>query len=479
MPNELRNPQAHHWEGPNQHRGADRHTPSKPEPPQGAMSGENRTPAEKASSRRYTLGDALDRENLARAWKQVKANRGAAGIDGMEVGDFPAFMRKHWETLRNKLERGSYRPSPVRRVDIPKDGGGTRPLGIPTVLDRLIQQAIAQVLTPLYDPSFSEHSHGFRPARSAHGAIAEMASMGKDIGRRCHAVDCDLKAFFDTVDHQKLMARLRQRTTDPGLLALILRYLKAGAITREGRYEEQLRGVPQGGPLSPLLANILLDELDVELEERGHKFVRYADDFIILCRSRRAGGRILESIRSYLSDKLKLIVNEAKSRVVKLAEASFLGFQIVRRKVRWTTKSQKKFKAKVKQITKRTRGHSPSSVITELAQYIRGAFNYYEPGVTFGEARELDRWMRRRVRLYYWKQWGRPRTRRRKLLRLGIGRDEVHKASRSRKGHWRMSHTSIVERAMTDEWLRQQGVPSLEKQWVSIRHPDGPKAKSG
>ena len=237
--------------------------------------------------------------------------------------------------------------------------------------------------------------------------------------------------------------------------------------------------MPQGGPLSPLLANILLDELDDQLEERGHSFVRYADDFVILCRSQRAGQRILRSVRHFLADQLKLIVNEAKSRVVKLAEASFLGFEIVRRRVRWTTKSRKKFKAQVRQITRRTRGHSPKSVIAELAHYVRGAFNYYGPGILFGEARELDQWMRRRVRLYYWKQWGRPRTRRRKLLSLGIGRNEVHKASRSRKGHWRMSHTSIVERAMTDAWLAAQGVPSLEKQWVSIRYPDGPKRKSG
>jgi len=441
------------------------------------MSVGNRTQAEKASSRRYTLVDVLDPENLELAWKQVKANRGAAGIDNMEVGDFPTFMRTHWEMLRGKLEDGSYRPTPVRQAEISKDGGGKRLLGIPTVLDRLIQQAIAQVLTPLYDPTFSEHSYGFRPMRSAHDAITEMASMGKEIGRKCHAVDCDLKAFFDTVDHQKLMTRLRQRTTDPELLALILRYLKAGAITREGRYEEQLRGVPQGGPLSPLLANILLDELDVELEKREHKFVRYADDFIILCRSRRAGDRILKSARTFLADKLKLIVNEAKSRVVKLSEASFLGFQIIRRKVRWTIKSQKRFKATVRQITKRTRGHSPKKVIYELKQYVRGAFNYYEPGVTFGEARELDGWVRSRVRLYHWKQWGRPRTRRRRLLKLGIGRDEVHKASRGRKGHWRMSHTSIVKRAMSNEWLEQQGVPSLEKQWVSIRYPDSSKKR--
>lgn len=393
----------------------------------------------------------------------------------MEIGDFPGYMREHWETLRRKLENGSYKPSPVRRVEIPKDGGGTRPLGIPTVLDRLIQQAIAQVLTPLYEPTFSEHSHGFRPNRSAHDAIREMAEIGKQKGRKCHVVDCDLKAFFDTVDHQKLMGRLRRRITDRTLLALILKYLKAGAILSNGSYEEHFRGVPQGGPLSPLLANILLDELDVELERRGHHFVRYADDFVILCHSLRAGERILRSIRRFLSEKLKLTVNETKSRVVKLAEASFLGFEIVRRRVRWTTKSQTKFKSKVRQITRRTRGHSPKSVIAELETYVRGAFNYSGLGITFGEARELDQWVRRRVRLYYWKQWGRPRTRRRKLLRLGIGRAEVPKASRSRKGHWRMSHNSIVQRAMTDAWLEEQGVPSLEKQWVSIRYPNGPK----
>lgn len=213
------------------------------------MSVENRTQAEKASSRGYTLVDVLAPENLALAWKRVKANDGAAGTDGMEVGDFPSFMRQHWEELRGKLEDGSYWPAPVRRVDIHKDGGGKRPLGIPTVLDRFIQQAIAQVLTPLYDPTFSEHSHGFRPMRSAHGAIGEMLEEGLKKGKHCHVVDCDLKAFFDTVDHQKLMARLRGRITDPSLLALILKYLKAGAISHEGKYEESLRGVPQGGPL--------------------------------------------------------------------------------------------------------------------------------------------------------------------------------------------------------------------------------------
>jgi len=294
-------------------------------------------------------------------------------------------------------------------------------------------------------------------------------------GKKCHVVDADLKAFFDTIDHQKLMGRLRERITDPDLLGLILKYLKAGAIWSDGRYEEQKRGMPQGGPLSPLLGNILLDELDRELEQRGHKFVRYADDFIILCGSPRAGQRILGSIRRYLADKLKLVINETKSQVVQLAEASFLGFQIVRRKIRWTKQSQKKLKARVRQITKRTRGHSPSTMIAELTLYLRGAMNYYAKGVPFGEVRELDGWVRRRVRLYFWKQWGRPRTRRRNLLRLGIGRDEVKLATRSRKGHWRMSHNSIVQRAMTNQWLQSQRVLSLEKQWISIRYPDGPK----
>lgn len=444
------------------------------------MSVGNRTPAETASSRGYTLIDVLEPDNIAAAWKKVKANKGKPGIDGMEVGDFPDFLREHWEKIRGKLEAGTYKPSPVRRVEIPKDGGGKRTLGIPTVLDRMIQQAIAQVLTPLYDPTFSDSSFGFRPLRSAHDAIQAMVAEGRKMGSKCHVVDCDLEKFFDTVDNQKLMERLRQRITDPGLLGLILKYLKAGAISRQGYFEEQLMGVPQGGPLSPLLANVLLDELDVELEKRGHKFVRYADDFVILCRSRRAGERIMRSIRRYLADTLKLIVNEAKSQVVKLAEASFLGFKVVRGKVLWTAKSRKKFKAKVKVITKRTRGRSPKTVIEDLQSYLRGSVNYYQLGILFGEARELDGWLRRRMRLYYWKQWGRPRTRRRKLLGLGIGRDEVHMASRSRKGHWRMSQNSLVRRALTNQWLAEHGVPSLEELWVSIRYPDGPKrAKSG
>jgi len=423
---------------------------------------------------------------MENAWKRVKANKGAAGIDGMKVGDFPDFAKAHWEKVICKLAIGSYSPSSVRSVQIPKAGGKFRQLGIPTVLDRVIQQAISQVLTPLYEPHFSEHSHGFRPKRSAHGAIDEMLRESNIMGPKCHVVDCDLAAFFDTVDHQKLMGKLRERIADPGLLKLINGYLKAGAIpskmTREEREEERTErdeGVPQGGPLSPLLANILLDELDHELERRGHKFVRYADDFVILCRSLRAGERILQSVTKYLSDELKLTVNQTKSQVVKLCDASFLGFEIVRCKIWWTEMSRKKFKERIREITKRTRGHSPTKVTSELKMYVRGAMNYYGRGMKFAEARELDRWMRSRMRLYHWKQWGRPRTRRRKLIALGIGREEVHMASRSRKGPWRICHTSIVLRAMTVGWLEDQGIPNIEQQWSLIRYPNGPKRPKG
>ena len=403
----------------------------------------------------------------------------------MKIGDFPDFAKAHWDSILRKLAEGSYSPSPVRGVEISKGGGKYRQLGIPTVLDRVIQQAISQVLTPLYEPHFSDHSHGFRPKRSAHDAIDEMHREAKIKGSKSYVVDCDLAAFFDTVDHQKLMGKLRERIADSALLKLIHGYLKAGTIksklTREEREEERKErdeGVPQGGPLSPLLANILLDELDHELEKRGHKFVRYADDFVILCWSLRAGERILRSVTKYLSDELKLTVNTTKSQTVKLKDASFLGFKIVQRRIKWTEKSQKKFKERIREITKRTRGHSPTKVLEELRAYIRGAMNYYAKGMSYGEARDLDAWVRSRMRLYYWKQWGRPRTRRRKLMRLGIGREEVHKASRSRKGPWRISHTSIVHRAMTIEWLESQGLPRIEKQWSLIRYPHGRKKTS-
>ena len=458
------------------------HHPSSHLNPIGESTG-HRSEAEKERSCVEELSlfeKVLTSDNLQKAWKQVKANKGAPGIDGMTIEDFPQFIREHWETIQAKLRDGSYRPSPVKRIYIPKPDKPyeRRPLGIPTILDRVIQQAIAQILSPLYEPTFSDRSHGFRPGRSAHGAVEQWQKESQKRRRKCYVVDCDLKSFFDTVDHQKLMNRLRQRIDDKALLGLIGSYLKAGLILPNGKFEETSIGMPQGGPLSPLLANILLDELDKELEARGHQHVRYADDFLILCGSPRAGHRILRSISRYLNQRMKLMVNEVKSKVVELSEAEFLGFGIIKRKVRWTRKSEKRFKKSVRMITKRTRGVSPIKVIRDLQLYTRGAINYYMPGLHFKEARDLDQWMRRRMRLYYWKQWGRPRTRRRNLLRLGIRRTEVHKASRSRKGPWRLTNTSIVTRAMTNQWLSDQGVPSIEQQWIKIRYPDGPKPKS-
>ena len=432
--------------------------------------------AEKESSCEDLLEQILERDNLLEAWKRVKANRGAAGIDGLKIEGFPDFLRQHWETIRRKLLDGSYAPSPVRRVEIPKLDGTKRPLGIPAVLDRVIQQAIAQILTPIYDPTFSDHSFGFRPARSAHDAIKAVQQKSKT-ERRKWVVDCDLKAFFDTVNHDVLMTRLKRRVKDRRVLSLIGKYLRAGVVMPSGKLDPTCSGVPQGGPLSPLLANILLDDLDQELEKRGHSFARYADDFVILCRSPRAAQRVMQSIGHFVGHRLKLIVNRTKSRVCELAQSTFLGFTIVKNRIKWNAKSKKRFSERIREITKRTRGVSPCTVMEDLQLFVRGAVNYYQLGMTYAEARDLDGWLRRRVRLYYWKQWGRPRARRRNLIKLGINRETVHMASRSRKGPWRMSQNSKVRGAMTNQWLDQQGVPSIANQWISIRYPDGPKGR--
>lgn len=429
---------------------------------------------EKESSCDDLLEKILERDNLLSAWKRVRANRGASGVDGMEIEGFPDFLRQHWETIREKLLDGTYRPSPVKRAEIPKADGTKRLLGIPTVLDRVIQQAIAQILSPDCEADFSEHSYGYRPQRSARDAITSVQQKSKS-ERKKWAVDCDLKSFFDTVNHDVLMFRLGRRIKDRRVLSLIGRYLRAGVVELNGKFEETTKGMPQGGPLSPLFANILLDDLDQELEKRGHSFARYADDFIILCRSPRAAHRILESVTRYVEHRLKLIVNRTKSRVCELHESAFLGFTIVKNRIKWAEKKKKRFIRRLRELTKRTRGVSPRQVMEELQQFVRGAVNFYEPGITYAEARNLDQWLRRRVRLYYWKQWGRPRARRRNLINLGINRKSVHMASRSRKGPWRMSQNSKVRTAMNNEWLEQQGVPSIAKQWISIRYPDGPK----
>ena len=412
----------------------------------------------------------LSRENMAMAWQQVKANKGAAGVDGMTIDDFPEFAREHWERIREELRTGRYRPQAVRRVLIPKASGGERPLGIATVVDRVIQQAIAQVLSPIFEPEFSENSFGFRPGRSAHDAIRSVEQGYKEGYRE--AVDCDLKSFFDTVKQDYLMYRLGRKVKDKRLLALIGKFLRAGVQLPTGDWKPTLEGVPQGSPLSPLLANVLLDELDKELERRGHRFARYGDDFIILVRSRWAASRVMKSITRFVEERLKLVVNVEKSRCAKLIHCSFLGFFLSRGKVKWTEKSLLAFKARIREITKRNWGVSMKHRLEELRRYMIGWINYYGISHSYAEVLALDRWIRRRVRLCYWKMWGRPRKRRKMLLKLGIDPEEVHLASRSRKGYWRMSTNSLVQRALTNAWLESQGVPSLRTRWIAIHYPD-------
>ncbi len=423
---------------------------------------------------RNMMEEILEPENLARAWKRVRANKGAPGIDGMTVAAFPAFAREHWPRVASSIREGSYRPAPVRRVWIPKPDGSKRPLGIPTVLDRVIQQAVAQVLGPLFEAGFSEHSHGYRPGRSAHAAVAAMESGWKE-GRR-HAVECDLKSFFDTVNHDRLMNALKEKVPCRKTLGLIRRYLRAGVELPEGTREATPQGVPQGGPLSPLLANIALDPLDHELEARGHRFARYADDFIVMVKSAKAAVRVLESLTRFCEGRLQLVVNRAKSRAAPLKACEFLGYKLNHRaKLAWTAKAQRRFKERVREITSRNRGHRVRDVIDELNLYIRGWLNYYKHSSTYSEVNDLAEWVRRRVRLYYWKQWKQPRTRRRNLLSLGIHPGVVHRATRSRKGYWRMSQNKIVRAALNNCWLEEQGVPDMRAVWIVLHY--GPNAR--
>lgn len=416
-----------------------------------------------------TIDQVLSGANLQRAWKRVKANRGAPGIDAMSIDDFPAFKGRHWERIESDLRNGTYRPAPVRRVFIDKPDGTQRPLGIPTVLDRVIQQAIAQVLTPLYDPEFSDHSYGFREGRSAHQAVRTLEQAWQQ--NRRHAVDCDLKSFFDTVNHERLMAHLQQKIGGGVLLRLIGRYLRAGVVMPDGSREETSCGVPQGGPLSPLLANIVLDPLDKTLVTRGHLFARYADDFIVMVASAKAAKRVIKSLTRYVEGSLKLVVNQAKSRTAPLRQCTFLGFQVgANGKVVWSEKAKERFKLRIREITSRNRGCHVRDVIDELRRYVTGWMNYFGISHTYKSVLVLDKWLRRRVRLYYWKMWKQPRTRRRHLIALGISREEVKMATRSRKGYWRMSSNALVQRALSKDWLLTQGVPDMRSRWIAIHY---------
>ena len=416
----------------------------------------------------HLLERIFSRDNMLRAWKRVKANKGASGVDGMSIAEFPSFTRGRWEDIRRSLLEGTYQPSPVLRVEIPKMDGGTRPLGIPTVLDRLIQQAIAQVLGLIFDHTFSESSFGFRPGRSAHDAVRKAREYIRE-GYRI-AVDMDLSKFFDTVDHDVLMYRVAGRVHDKRLLRLIGRYLRAG-VEVKGRLQSTLKGVPQGGPLSPLLANIVLDDLDKELEKRGHRFVRYADDFIILVESQSAGERVMISIRRFLERKLKLKVNEKKSCVALTDQINFLGFTFKGTKIRWSEKAFKEFKRRVRLLTGRSWFVSMDYRLRKLAQYVRGWMNYFGISEYYRPIPELDHWLRRRVRMCYWKRWRRTRTKVRELLKLGTSLKAAISVGLSRKGYWRLSRTLATQSGMTNQWLKEQGLVSIKKLWVNIHYP--------
>jgi RNA-directed DNA polymerase len=415
---------------------------------------------------RDLLQEVLNSDNLWRAWRRVKSNKGKPGIDGVTVEEWPAHARLHWQDVRAEIEQGRYKPQAVKRVEIPKRGGGKRPLGIPTVTDRVIQQAIAQVLTPIFDPGFSDWSYGFRPGRNAHQAIRQVQEKVKQGWR--WAVDIDLAKFFDTVNHDLLMHLLGRAIADKALLKLIGRYLRAGVLVDE-HLEPSEVGTPQGGPLSPLLANIVLHQLDLELERRGHHFARYADDMIILVKSRRAGDRVMASLTRFLEERLKLKVNTAKSKVAPVSECDFLSFRMKGTKIRWSDQALADFKQRVKKLTGRSWRVSMKHRLDELGRYLRGWVGYFGISQYYRPVPRIDEWIRRRIRMCYWKQWRSLKTRIRKLMRLGVKRDDAIAHGLSSHNYFRMSRSPVVQQALSNAWLRSQGLVSVKDLWCKAQ----------
>jgi RNA-directed DNA polymerase len=410
----------------------------------------------------------VERDSMLSAWKQVRANKGASGIDGITIEEFPEYAHENWKGIKQSLLEGKYEPSPVKRVEIPKDSGGTRELGIPIVMDRVIQQAISQVLTPVFDPYFSECSFGFRPNRSAHQAVNRVL---KDIREGYYyAVDIDLEKFFDTVDHDILMSRVARRVRNKGFLRLIGKYLRAGVVV-DGRLDQTAMGVPQGGPLSPMLSNILLDDLDKELGKRGHRFARYADDLTILVKSKRAAYRVMASISRFLEKKLRVKVNRDKSKVVRAQDSSFLGFTFKRMKLTATEKAVNGFKTRLRRLTGRSWGVSMQYRYASLRLYIQGWMNYFGVGMKYNDVVELDHWLRRRARMCYWKQWRRARRRIGNLIQLGSPRYQAILTGLSRKSYWHLAKTLSTNMGLSNAYLEKEGLISIRTLWIQIHYP--------
>jgi group II intron reverse transcriptase/maturase len=411
-----------------------------------------------------TLVDCLmericSKANISTAYKQVKRNKGVAGVDNMAISTFKIWYNESGEELIMQLLRGEYEPQGVKQVEIPKASGGMRKLGIPTVTDRIIQQAISQVLSPMYEKEFSEYSYGFRPNRGAHDALKQGSEYVKE--GRTTVVDMDMKSFFDEVNHDKLMYKLSRKIGDKNLLGLIRKYLRSGVL-KGGIVQQREKGTPQGSPLSPLLSNIVLDDLDKELERRGHSFVRYADDFSIFVSSQKAGERVKESISKYLTEKLKLRVNEEKSKVCKSYETKFLGYTIQRDGNLGIAKSSlKRFKMKIRAITKRNRGRSFEQIVSEVNLFLRGWLQYFRLIRGKSILRMLDGWIRRKLRCYRIKQSKKTISLKRLLHSMGVPNWQSWIIALSGKGHWRKSGSPQVHQAFNLKWFEKQGLYNL------------------
>ena len=405
---------------------------------------------------------------IAEAWKKVRSNKGAPGVDKISIERFPKWGRPKWKIIKHQVLAGTYQPMPARRVEIPKEPSGKRRLGIPCVLDRILMQSIAKVFGDIFNPTFSLNSYGYMPGRSVQQA-ARQAQGYYQQGYRFQ-VDIDLEKFFDTVNHDILMDRVGRRIKSKGLLKLLSRFLRAGVVVN-GRLQPTKIGVPQGSPVSPILSNILLDDLDKELEARGHKFVRYADDLAIFVKSKRAGERVLASVSRYLERKLKVKVNASKSKVSQVKDSSVLGFQIHGKKLKTLDCKVKVFKRELKRITRRCPGLSIASRIFRLKQYVQGWMAHYGCGLKYDDAVNLDGWIRRRLRMCYWKQWRRPRRRIRELIKLGVNKREAIYLGISRKSYWRLSKTLATNCGLTNQHFEQIGLISIRTLWCKIHHP--------